>query len=309
MHHAAAQTSAHPEPGASAQALLSRVAASPELPFCATSLRAVAPSPGLPATAISGLAFTRSGLLAEIQRGSTPAVLVLDAKGHVRQAFGSAGYVIAHTVRVDPEGNFWTVDAGSSAILKYSWSGKLLLSVQVPGAHPDDGTFSGATDIAFAPDGHFFIADGYANARILEFDARGALLTQWGEPGANPGQLNLPHSLQFSRGQLYVADRENHRIQVFSRTGTPLRQFDGLGRVYSIRVTDNALWASVGSPDEAPGAGTTYILKLNPATGLVLGHLTVNEPRSGHSLDLSPDGEPVITSGDHLLWFQPSCLR
>jgi hypothetical protein len=76
------------------------------------------------------------------------------------------------------------------------------------------------TNVAVAESGEMFISDGYGNARVHRFSPSGELLSSWGEPGSGPGQFNLPHSIAVDRsGRVYVADRENNRIQIFSSDG------------------------------------------------------------------------------------------
>ena len=117
-----------------------------------------------------------------------------------------------HSVRLDPEGNVWTVDSGSSVVLKFSTQGKLLLRIEV-GELPEGRRGSrGTADIAFGAGGRVFIADGYGNARVLEYDAAGRRVKQWGTAGTGPGQFNLPHGIALRDGVIYVADRQNGRI-------------------------------------------------------------------------------------------------
>ena len=103
-------------------------------------------------------------------------------------------------------------------VYKFSPEGKTLLQIEVGGQPAPCGGFCSTTDIAFAPDGHLFIADGYRNARILEYSADGKKLREWGSAGTGPGQFRLPHSIQIDdKGVIYVADRENGRVQRFDR--------------------------------------------------------------------------------------------
>jgi DNA-binding beta-propeller fold protein YncE len=79
------------------------------------------------------------------------------------------------------------------------------------------------SDIVQAPDGSYFMADGYGNARVHKFSKDLQLVKSWGEPGNGPGQFNLPHGLWIDRrGRLLVADRENDRVQVFDQDGNLL---------------------------------------------------------------------------------------
>src|SRR5439155_1369245 len=80
--------------------------------------------------------------------------------------------------------------------------------------------FHRPTNVALAADGSLYVTDGYGNARVHKFAPDGRLLFSWGEAGSGPGQFNLPHGIAVDReGLVYVADRENSRIQVFDGRG------------------------------------------------------------------------------------------
>jgi peptidylamidoglycolate lyase len=108
----------------------------------------------------------------------------------------------------------------------------------VPGR--DSTHFNEPTDVAVARDGSLFVSDGYMNARVAHFNATGHFVNEWGTHGANAGQFAVPHGLALDRsGRVYVADRENSRLQVFDPTGTPLRVWPedvSKGRVFAVAV-------------------------------------------------------------------------
>ena len=161
-----------------------------------------------------------------------------------------------------------------------------------------------STDLAFAPNGNVLITDGYGNARVLEYTAKGEKVREWGHPGAGPGAFHLPHAIQISRtGTVYVADRENGRIQVFDLNGKFLREFNGLGRCYALELKGGVLWVTMGPREQDPGA-PGWLVKLDPESGHILGHLPVPDQRAGHALDLLDPGMPVITAGAGLLLFK-----
>jgi DNA-binding beta-propeller fold protein YncE len=164
----------------------------------------------------------RDGLIYELQRGNKAnPILVLESDGRIVRSWGSRDYKLPHAIRLD---------ASSSAVIKYSSTGKRLLVIQVGGQPKTKGSFSGATDIAFAPNGHLFITDGYGNARVLEYSAEGHRIRQWGKAGNGPGEFRLPHAIQISpEGIIYVADRENGRIEEFDLSGNYLGQIMNLG--------------------------------------------------------------------------------
>jgi DNA-binding beta-propeller fold protein YncE len=109
----------------------------------------------------------KDGVTWLIQRGDKAnPIIAVDKEGRVLRSFGRGLYKIPHAIRLDSEGNVWTVDAGNSTVIKFSPKGKQLLEIDVGGQpEPAISPLLGATDIAFAPKGRIFISDGYANAR------------------------------------------------------------------------------------------------------------------------------------------------
>jgi DNA-binding beta-propeller fold protein YncE len=101
------------------------------------------------------------------------------------------------------------------------------------------------TDIAFAPNGELVVSDGYGNARIVRFSGDGRLLGEFGHRGNGAGEFQLPHSVVIDRqGHIYVADRDNERVEVFDSTGKYLTEWDHVGALSSLIMTpDQKIWA------------------------------------------------------------------
>ncbi|MBS0362307.1 MAG: 6-bladed beta-propeller, partial [Proteobacteria bacterium] len=217
-------------PDEAAAEVRARIEASPKLPLVAHELFARPPSAGWKSGMVSWVAFDAQGRLYELQRGEkAPPVLLLDRNGKVLRGWGEGNYTIPHAVRIDPKGNVWTVDAGASRVIEYSPGGEKLMTIEVGEAPYRANGFSGTSDIAFGSNGHLYITDGYGNARVLEYSAEGRRLRQWGEPGTGPGQFRLPHAIQIGQdGVIYVADRENGRIQKFDMDGKTLGEIGPL---------------------------------------------------------------------------------
>jgi DNA-binding beta-propeller fold protein YncE len=289
----------------SAADLRARIESSPKLPFHGVPFAAQAPNAGWALGLVSWVAIDSKGLIYEIQRGDrADPVLVLNQEGKLLGSWGKGDYRIPHSIRIDPEGNVWTVDAGTSVVQKYSPFGRKLMTITV-GEQPENGSaFNGATDIAFGPNGHLFITDGYGNSRILEYTPDGNRVKQWGKPGTGPGEFHLPHAIQIDpEGTIYVADRENGRIQKFDLDGNFLGEISHLGRVYSLKLVRNVLWASMQPLNQPPGSAG-WLIKFDSKTGKMLGHLDVTEVRGLHSVEQTPSGDPVTTLDNHLLWFK-----
>ena len=123
-------------------------------------------------------------------------------------------------------------------VYEFDPHGKKLMEISVGGQpSPCRNNFCGTTDIAFAADGHLLISDGYANARVLEYTRDGKKVREWGSAGTGPGQFRLPHSIQIdAKGVIYVADRENARIQRFDRTGTFLGEWTEYGKTFGLKL-------------------------------------------------------------------------
>lgn len=139
---------------------------------------------------VSGLARDpKNGVTWLIQRGDTAdPVIAVDKQGQLVHSFGKGLYTIPHSIRLDAEGNVWTVDAGSSRIIKFNPNGEKLLQIDV-GGQPETSpsAFRGTTDITFTTQGRIFISDGYANARILEYAHDGKKVREWGSAGSGLG--------------------------------------------------------------------------------------------------------------------------
>ena len=153
--------------------------------------------------------------------GTAHPVVAFDAQGNYLFSFGEGLLTEPHTCRVDAAGNVWVTDFALHLVIKFSPDGVPLLTLGTRSRHGRDAThFNGPTDVAFAPNGDVFIADGYGNSRIAHFTANGQFVGDFGNWGKQPGQFRIPHSLAIdANGRIYVADRTNKRIQVFSSTG------------------------------------------------------------------------------------------
>jgi hypothetical protein len=249
----------------------------------------------------------KTGVTWLLQRGDkADPVIAIDKDGRVLHSFGKGLYKIPHALRLDPQGNVWTVDAASSTVIKFSPAGEKLLQIDV-GGQPESArsAFRGTTDIAFAPKGRIFICDGYANARILEYTAGGKKVREWGSAGTGAGEFHLPHSIVADEnGILYVADRENGRIEKFNLDGKYLGEFPNLGRTYSLKLGANGtLWAGM-QPLNDPTGSPGWVVKLDRKTGKILGYVPVTEKGGLHSVEDDGMGQPITNVGNRVIWFK-----
>jgi len=158
---------------------------------------------------------------------------------------------VPHGIAFDRDGNVWLVDTGLHVARKFSPDGQLLLTLGTLGvAGLDDSHFDSPTDITFTPNGDIFVADGYGNSRVVRFDRTGRFLKAWGSLGTEPGQFSIPHAIKSdSKGRLYVADRNNVRIQVFDAEGQILDTWKNIVVPWGFWISPNdEIWVCGSSP-------------------------------------------------------------
>ncbi len=176
---------------------------------------------------------------------SQPTVQVYKIDGTLVRAFYIEDSTGSHFIRIGPKGNIWTANITEHVVRKYSPKGELLLTLGEPGvAGADKSHFDRPTDMAILPEGDIFVTDGYNNRRVVHFDANGKYVNQWGQDGSGPGQFALPHSIVAdSQKRLYVADRENARIQVFDNKGKLLAVWEDVVTPWGLCITKkDELW-------------------------------------------------------------------
>ena len=154
-------------------------------------------------------------------------VLELDNKsGKIINSWGANYFIMPHGLNVDKQNNIWLTDVGLHQIFKFSHEGKLIFKLgiaKVPGN--DSLHFNLPTDIAVADDGCFYVSDGYGNSRVAKFSPTGKYIKAWGTYGKNPGQFIIPHAITIDQNNIiYVADRQNNRVQLFDTAGNFIRE-------------------------------------------------------------------------------------
>jgi sugar lactone lactonase YvrE len=149
---------------AQAEALRSLVDKSPKLPLQRTQVKLQAPAPDWEIGYPSSVAMDAKGDLYILQRGEkADPVLVVNRDGKIIRSWGKGLYKIPHSIRIDPDGNIWTVDSSSSMILKFTPQGQKLMEISV-GEQPSGRSGAvGTSDIAFGPNGRLFISDSNHN--------------------------------------------------------------------------------------------------------------------------------------------------
>jgi sugar lactone lactonase YvrE len=196
-------------------------------------------------------------------------IIVYNRNGNFLRSWGEKIFTPrGHGVTIGPDDMVYTVDDGDHTVRKFTPEGQQVMLIGTPGKVSETGydkknghgsvkrsgpPFNRPTGVAIAPNGELYVSDGYGNARVHRFTADGNLIQSWGEPGEDPGQFRVPHSIEVSPdGRVFVADRENDRIQIFSLDGEFLDMWTHVQRPTDIyfdkegRVYVSELWWRIG---------------------------------------------------------------
>ena len=266
----------------------------PEIPYESVPNLLKLP-PGLYLGESMGVATNSKGHLFVYTRSATTRLFEFDQTGnYVREiGAGSYGFEFAHSVRVDPEDNIWVVDEGTNMVIKFNPAGHVVMVIghrpeavagslattNGPAPPAEKYTLGRPTDVGWDPQGNIFVSDGYTNNRVVKYDKNGRFLKQVGseKTSSEPGQFNLPHAIAVDlKGNVYVADRSNHRLQVFDNDLAPKALYDNIGDSWTVCVSPGPhqyLFTSNSNPNgNAPGTwdvtGEIYKMELD---GTILG--------------------------------------
>lgn len=234
-------------------------------------------------------------------------IMKFDADGNMVTSFGAGLVTWPHGIAVDADGNVWVTDARGHVgedvpdseeyghqVLKFSPQGELLMALGAEaGVPPEERAtapegadfFWQPNDVLVAPNGDIFVGEGHGadTNRIIKFDSDGNYLMAWGETGDAPGQFNQPHGLAMdSQGRLFVADRGNDRIQIFTQDGEFLEEWYQFSRLSGIYIDEND---TLYGADSESGS-------VNPAHGDWLRGIRVGSARTGEVEYLIPDPQP-----------------
>jgi DNA-binding beta-propeller fold protein YncE len=236
--------------------------------------------PGITWTEVAAVATDSRDRVFVFNRGDHP-VLVFDPDGTLLNSWGEGLFVRPHGLTIGPDDAVYCTDDLGHVVYKFDHDGRLLMTLGTKGQPSDTGAtsvdfraiqragppFHYPTNLVIAPGGDLYVTDGYGNARVHVFDAAGRLRFSWGEPGDGPGQFHVPHGIAIDRaGTVYVADRENSRVQLFAPDGTYLSEWtdlarpsqlfiDAAGDVYVAELGYRAgMWPGTTAPyPDAPG--------------------------------------------------------
>lgn len=190
---------------------------------------------------VAGVAVSDKDEIYLFTRGERP-LLVFDSAGNLLRHWGEGQFIRPHGIDIGPDGTIYCTDDGAHVVRTFTPEGKELLRIGLPG-EPEPMMsglpFNKCTHTALSPGGDIYVSDGYGNARVHKYSPNGKLLFSWGGPGISPGEFNFPHNIvSDADGWLYVADRENHRVQVFNGDGKFETQWHSLHRPCALCKTN-----------------------------------------------------------------------
>jgi DNA-binding beta-propeller fold protein YncE len=255
---------------------------------------------------VGGVAVDRDDRVYVFNRSDHP-MIVFDSDGTFLTSWGEDIFTHPHAAHIGPDDAIYCTDDGDHTVRKCTLDGKVLLELGVagrPAPYMSGEPFCRCTHTALSPEGDIYVSDGYWNARVHKYSPEGVHLLSWGHPGIDPGEFNLPHNIACDAdGWVYVADRENHRIQVFDGSGRFETEWHGVHRPSGLFQAADSLFY-VGE------AGTTFDFNrdapnLGPrvsvwsSSGTLLARLSAT-PAAGVAPGqfLSPHGIAVDSRGD-----------
>lgn len=184
-------------------------------------------------TDVASVAVDSKDRVYAFNRGAHP-MIVFDREGNFIRSFGEGLFSRAHGLSIDGDDHLYCTDDGDHTVRKCTGDGKVLLTIGLPERPTpfmSGEPFNRCTHTALSPSGEIYVSDGYGNARVHKYTPDGRLIRSWGEPGSDPGQFNIVHNIATDAdGFVYVADRENHRIQIFDGDGRYETQWNNLHR-------------------------------------------------------------------------------
>jgi len=236
-------------------------------------------------------------------------VTVFDSNGNFLRSWGEGLFKRPHGLHIAPDNTIFCTDDGDHSVRQCTLEGKVLLTLGVPGRPApfmSNQPFHACTHTALSPKGEIYVSDGYGNAGIHKFTPDGSLIKTWGGAGSGSGEFNLPHNICCDEdGWVFVADRENHRIQVFNGDGkyeTELRDLHRPSALYIPPGRCPHCYVGECGPvfsfnRRASGLGPRICI-MNKADGKVVARLGDRTPENFPGPFTSPHGIAVDSKGD-----------
>ncbi len=196
--------------------------------------------PGLRYSEVAAVGVDSKDNVYVFARGQNP-MIVFDREGNFLRTWGQGLFSRAHGLHIGTDDTLYCTDDGDHTVRHMTTEGKLLMEIGIPGKpaeYMSGEPFHRCTHTALSPGGDIYVSDGYGNARVHKYSPDGKLLFSWGQPGTNPGEFNIVHNICCDDdGWVYVADRENHRIQVFNGQGKYETQWNNMHRPCGLCMT------------------------------------------------------------------------
>ena len=249
--------------------------------------------------AAASVAFDSKGHLFVLSRGAQP-LTEFDADGKFIRTFGEGLFTRSHGLRIDAAGNIWATDVGAHVVYKLNPQGQVLLTLGTKG---QKGEWNAAThllnepnDLAIGRNGDIFIVQGHTpgamgDPRVLKFDKNGNFIKSWGGKGKEPGKFEVAHGIAIdAKGLLWVADRENQRIQIFDADGKFIRELKYAGLPCSLAIGSQYIYMVNGFAGQLLRLdlqGKVLAATGKPGTG-------VGEFGEAHFIAVSPRGEIYV---------------
>jgi len=241
-------------------------------------------------------------------RGTHP-MIIFDRHGNFLRSWGEGMFPRAHGITMAPDDTIFCTDDADHTVRKCTLDGKVLLTLGTPGKPAPFMSglpFNRCTHVAIDPrNGDFYVSDGYGNARVHKYTADGKPLFSWGESGTDPGQFNIVHNIATDRdGWVYVADLENHRIQVFDPDGEFETQWVNMARPCGLYIDQTGeplvyvgeLGAAIPSNGKAMRLGPR--VSIYDINGNVLARLGDQSPGEAAGQFIAPHGVCIDSKGD-----------
>jgi sugar lactone lactonase YvrE len=256
---------------------------------------------GVTIGASASVAFDAKGHLWVLNRGAQP-LAEFEADGKFIRAFGEGMFTRTHGLRIDADGNIWVTDVGAHYVVKMTPQGQVLLTIGTKGEQGEWNEATGSrrlsepNDVIVARNGDVFVVQGHTpgakgDPRVLKFDKTGKFLKSWGGKGKEPGKFEVAHGIAIdAKGLLWVADRENQRVQIFDQEGTFVREIKLAGVPCGLDIGKDAIYLVNGF------AGQVVKLDLQGNVLAVVGKAGngVGEFGEAHFIAVSPKGEIYV---------------
>ena len=254
---------------------------------------------GITMGASASVAFDSKGHLFVLTRGAQP-FFEFDADGKFIRSFGDGLFVRSHGLKIDNDGNIWATDVGAHTVMKLNPQGQVLLTLGTKGQRGEwndsSHLLNEPNDVAIGRGGDIFVVQGHTpgtagDPRVLKFDKNGKFIKSWGGKGKEPGKFEVAHGIALdAKGQLWVADRENQRIQIFDAGGKFIKELKYAGVPCSLDIGRQYIFMVNGF------AGQVLKLDLNGNVLAATGKAGkgVGEFGEAHFIAVSPKGELYV---------------